>query len=421
VLFKKCEFYHRKARNEYCPKWSGGSKCLSINEYEEDQKSPQTHIRICLDSIITNLKNFSSNNKSDDLDEINHITSWLSFISIIISIIFLIITLVTYMLFEKLRTLPAWIVINLTLALFVAQSSFCLGSLIYGERLACFLVSILTHYGYLAAFFWMNVSAFDLHRNFKQNSSHVILSMVTLKERLPKYLAYGWLSPLLIVITCLSIDFSVTFSNKYSLKPCYAGYLEGCSNVIDTNPQEQCLKRHKNYIFIQSCYIQNGRANLFFFGIPIAIIIGVNAVFYFLTIFNIRKMKSKQKKGNLRMYSKGKVASDADVKFYIQMAFIMGFTWIAGFISASYEEDGVEKLVFYQIFVFLFIISNATIGLFIFGAFLFRADVIKLYRNLVNEKVFKKKNEPASKIYSIQMSQTKKSTITENQSTSRYI
>lgn len=403
---KKCEFEYKKLRREYC--WERISTCLSINDYEIDPEFPKVYIRVCQD-IVEKLKT------PHEESTIEKVTSWLSFLSIIISIIFLVFTLFTYMLFEKLRNVPAWNIINLTLALFIAQLSFIFGSVLTENHFACFIVSILTHYGFLAAFFWMNISAFDLYRNFSKNGSHVLLHMVTLKERLPKYLIYGWLTPIALVTICLAIDLASMDSMDESLRPCYAGFLTGCdkitynynnmSNLTNTTKSLGCFTDEKintKYYFIKSCYIQNGKANLLFFGLPIAVIILINAIFYFMTIYNIRQWKTKHKKTHLRRISRGKVASDDDVKFYIQMAFIMGFTWICGFFSSSYQDD--KKIIIYEVLVFFFIISNGLIGIFIFFVFIFRKDVIKLYKNLILVKILKVRKEPLSEIYSIKLS-----------------
>ena len=127
------------------------------------------------------------------------IAGYLSNICIVISIVFIILTLVTYALFEELRNIPGWNIINLTLALGMAQFFFLLGSFIDQFPVVCFIVAVITHYGLLASFCWMNVIAFDLYRNFRRKSSHIILKMINIRKRLIKYLCFGWLMPMIIV------------------------------------------------------------------------------------------------------------------------------------------------------------------------------------------------------------------------------
>lgn len=154
--------------------------------------------------------------------------AWLSFILTIISTTLMIICLITFALFNELRNIPAWNIINLTMALTLAQISFIASSFLNDvDHLLCFVNSLTIHYAYLASFFWMNVIAFDLYRNFRDKNSHVLIHSLTLKDRLPKYALYAWLAPLLIVILALIVDLSF-MSHTSPFRPCYAGYLPGC-------------------------------------------------------------------------------------------------------------------------------------------------------------------------------------------------
>ena len=89
-----------------------------------------------------------------------------------------------------------------------------------------------------------------------------------------------------------------------------------------------------------------------FFGIPVAVIIIVNSVFFFLTIYNIRRLKTKQKKTDIRRFSRSKTAADKDVKFYIQIGFILGFTWIIGFFLTTFSASYANLKIVYQILTF---------------------------------------------------------------------
>ena len=155
------------------------------------------------------------------------------------------------------------------------------------------------------------------------------------------------MAPLLIVLSALIVDLvNKQAFNLTPLRPCYAGYLPGCDLINSQNltalvsaawqNQTQSIEfenaffnkssqiktkenvtsnRDEEYIDIDdvdqaceelnrsqyptymmvmggSCWIHSGTANLLFFGLPIAIIIVVNAVYYFLTIYNIRKKKA---------------------------------------------------------------------------------------------------------------------------------
>jgi hypothetical protein len=425
IRLRQCELTKMKDRS-YCSELI--KKCFSIDEYEIDILNPKDYIRVCKQEKREQSNQSSTNtstfyfsffdklNGKNDLSAV--ISGWVSFVSTFISLTAMVLTLITYGLFSELRNIPGWNIINLTIALTLGQFSFLSGSLFNELPISCFIISLATHYFFLASFFWMNIIAFDLYRNFCNKSSHILLQNVTLKDRLPKYALYAWVSPLLIVLITITVDLAVK-ENKLNapFRPCYAGYLKGCtkmdiladiSNIYDhslnknkTNSffwqsydylnesevlrnvtNEPCHDQAFKNIFLSSeaCWIQNGRANLIFFGLPIAIIILVNAVYYFLTVYNIRQKKRTQKKNKLRRFSKVKLPGDGDVKFYIQMAFIMGFTWITGFLLTSFPSNDAKFKIVNQILMYIFILSNASIGVFIFFAFIFKHETRNLYK-----------------------------------------
>ena len=124
-------------------------------------------------------------------------------------------------------------------------------------------------------------------------------------------------------------------------------------------------------------------ANLLFFGVPVGLIIAVNATFYFLTIYNIRKTKRLQKKSTMRRFSKFKLPADQDLKLYIRIAVIMGFTWISGLVLSAFPPHGIIT----EILSYLFILASGSIGLFIFFAFIFRPEVKYLYFTWFHERM----------------------------------
>ncbi|CAF0829549.1 unnamed protein product [Brachionus calyciflorus] len=382
IRVRKCEFFYHEHNKSYC--WTMfKNKCYSIDEYEYDRKEPDKFIRICqyipnntihlsyLNNVVVKLKEQSLTIK---------ISSWFSMIANITSLICMILTLITYTLFKELRNIPGCNIINLTLALSFAQGSFFMGSFFSNIDMVCFLIAIFTHYGFLASFFWMNVIAFDLYRNFK--SAHVLLLSQRVCDRLPFYAVYAWLCPLSIVLLGLVIDFTVREpSFQVPFRPCYARYLSGCDIVSNKWPvKTQC---EADNIVTRSCWIQNGRANLVFFGIPIGLIILANGVYLFLTIYNIRIQKRKLLQNKLRRVSRFKLPGDEEIRFYIQMACIMGFTWISGFLLATNTDN---NNVLEKILLFLFILSNGFTGVFIFVVFICRKNVKNFYLSLFKKR-----------------------------------
>ncbi len=143
------------------------------------------------------------------------------------------------------------------------------------------------------------------------------------------------------------------------------------------------------------------------FGFPVAIILIINFIFYTLTVRSIRR---GLKKGKIIFYfiffwdftfffdivrehverkfqrKKQVVPGEYDVKIYMQMAVLAGFGWTIGFILFLLP-DGHEgfKLYLVAIFKYLFILLNATPGLFIFVVYVCNRRVFALYRRLLTK------------------------------------
>jgi hypothetical protein len=80
------------------------------------------------------------------------------------------------------------------------------------------------------------------------------------------------------------------------------------------------------------------------------------------------------------------VPGEYDVKIYMRMAVLAGFGWTIGFILFLLP-DGQEgfKLYLAATFKYLFILLNATPGLFIFAVYVWNRRVFLLYRQLLTQ------------------------------------
>ncbi len=409
----RCEFDYENSSRSYC--WSMShsksylyqNKCYTTNEYEYDENDRNNYIRICKFDLknsissLKGLKGMSYDEKRNNLMIL--IPAWLSFLTTLLSVFFMLLTLVTFFLVNKLRNIPGWNIINLTIALLIAQCSFLIGPYLSNLPVMCFIIALTTHYGYLASIFWSNAIAFDLFRNFSKKGRHILLQSVNVRHRISQYCLYAWLVPFFIVSVALIIDLTVdeTFLEA-PFRPCYSSYLHGCDfmdvvsdqnrkrNDYEYDKHEDGVKKETlmkcptpkannlmmDLFVMKTCWIKNGRAVLVFFGLPIMIIIVINAVFYINSIFSIQKLKKENSKNlnELRRYSKMKLPTDEQVRFFIQMAVILGFQWITGFLMTYFSSDDVENLFDY-IFIYMFILSNASIGVFIFFSFIFKREV----------------------------------------------
>ena len=277
IKIRICEFnYHENNKSFHFPLLN---KDYSVDEYEYDPIEPNKYIRVC---------NFIDDSMKEKIKKEPNVTlmihGYISFVSIIISLTALFGVLITYIIFDQLRNIPGWNLIFLSIALIIAQSSFLAGSILSKIPVGCFILALLTHYGYLASFFWMNVIAFDLYRNFRDKASHILINTVRVRSRISKYALYGWLSPFLIVFSGVMIDLYLKEPSLNRLRPCYAGYIEGCNkpslfelkdendfanktlsdyenNNNNSTVINKCNDNMIDLILTKTCWIMHGTAN----------------------------------------------------------------------------------------------------------------------------------------------------------------
>lgn len=96
---------------------------------------------------------------------------YITVVGLTLSILALLAVIVTYFLFVELRSkLPGKIVINLSIALMLAQIVFMFDVFKEIKGDGCAAIAVILQFLYLAAFCWMNVMAFDVSRTFAGKS-----------------------------------------------------------------------------------------------------------------------------------------------------------------------------------------------------------------------------------------------------------
>jgi hypothetical protein len=196
------------------------------------------------------------------------------------------------------------------------------------NTIGCKVVAIIMHYLYLSLFFWMNSMSVQVWITFRKTQ---ILSNFN-KKPFIKYSLYSWISPALIVMIAIIIDFT-GFESEF--RP-YYGY--------------------------RLCWISKRYALLIFFALPSGILIMTNTVLFILTFIVFYKLSKEAKILN---------RSENRFNFYLcaKLVLIMGLTWILAFMSAITESD---------ILWYLYILLNGSQGTTIFLMFTFRRIINKI-------------------------------------------
>ncbi|XP_028516316.1 latrophilin receptor-like protein A [Exaiptasia diaphana] len=288
---------------------------------------------------------FICENYDESTSKNDHVLIILTDVCMSISIIALVFVLVTYSLFAELRTNPSINLMNLSIAILLAQFLWLIGSEQTNTPMACTAIAVLLHYFFLVSFMWTSIIAFDTWRAFTAKGRR---SMADSKRKrllhALRYMAVGWLSAMVYVAICVALDLTNTVSIGYQ------------SSKV--------------------CWMSNKMAVLYIFTAPVSLILAFNFVMYILTMKAINVTTAQ-----------ARAAADHENRknlffIYIRIASAMGFTWILGFI-APFKMD----FLWYP-----FVVLNGLQGLYIALAFGLNQRARRLWKMLFGAVTMTNKN-----------------------------
>ena len=158
----------------------------------------------------------------------------------------------------------------------------------------------------------------------------------------PRYVAYGFGVPLIIVIFCIAID-SSGFIPSFAI-----GYGEA------------------------GCWIGHRLASFIFLFLPMLYVASSNIILYLLTISSINYVSSITNSVTHR--DRGR----SDLFIYLRIFAVLGITWIFG-ILVLFTPDGstIEKVL-----ILCFVITDSLQGFFLFWVFTFNRRVLEMYKRM---------------------------------------
>ena len=203
---------------------------------------------------------------------------------------------------------------------------------------------MIIHYTNLAVFFWTNVMAWDIYKTFGQRTilSHIRNTSI----HFPRYIAYGFGVPLIIVLFCITIDVS-DFIPSFSMGYGKAGL----------------------------CWINDKPATLVFFCLPMLFVCISNSILYGLTVTSINYVSSLTQSDN-KHGDRGR----SDLFIYIRIFVILGITWVFGIIGIMGKKDETPTK---RAVVMCFVVTDSLQGFFLFWVFTFNKRVQGLYCRLL--------------------------------------
>ncbi|XP_062588151.1 uncharacterized protein LOC134249802 [Saccostrea cucullata] len=204
-----------------------------------------------------------------------------------ISLVCLLITFITYCLFKVLRTIPGLNLMSLVLSLFCAQLLF-LFSNNKDDRIACEIVGILLHYFWLCTCSCLLICCFHMYRVF--HSQNLVRSGVNFTiSTFYRYIAFSYLTPLVVVCTNVIVMFAVNGTLGYG---------------------------------VQICFVENIISNIVSFVIPLSLTCFINCFFFLNTVRGISS-SSKMRKDKV-----------SEVKTFAKLFSITGLVWFVQILDA---------------------------------------------------------------------------------------
>ncbi|XP_072022380.1 uncharacterized protein [Amphiura filiformis] len=252
-------------------------------------------------------------------------------VGIVLSSISLLLTFLIHCTISDIRNAHGRGVMSLCVSLFFAHIISLISDKVDVPRQACISLAVLSHYFWLSSFTWMSIIAGNLMNTlvFKalQKTEDNTLNLVG-------HPLIGWVMPLAIVSTCLAFHF---FTNLLT-------YGSG-----------------------DFCWISNGIANLFAFGLPIGVHLCVNVVFFTKTAYSLLKAGQTSRK----LQNSSNANRWEELVVCLKISSVMGFTWALGFIEGATDVEAYS---------WIFVIINSMQGIFIFMAFGFNHRIRSLLR-----------------------------------------
>ena len=282
-------------------------------------------------------------------EEDNEFTSFpaateLSIVGCSMSAIGCIITFITYCLFPSLRNIPGKIVMNLSVALAIAEIILALSSFFAFHELTCKIAGMNKHFWWIATFCWMNILAYDLSKTFSNLSK--IPAMINARKKILMYCLYGWGLPVIYTTACIIVDF-LNIEGGFH----FGGAEEGI------------------------CWMKTNMDLFLTFGVPVIVFLILNIVFFVRCVVGLclaMKVARKAKKSSSHK-------SDAmNLLLYIRIASVMGFNWFFAVLLGWVDEPAL---------FYLHVFFNSLQGIFIFTCFCANKRVWNMYKELIFQQI----------------------------------
>ncbi|KAH6929598.1 hypothetical protein HPB50_002806 [Hyalomma asiaticum] len=234
-----------------------------------------------------------------------NVQNYLTFACIALSLVCLFLKGVVYATCKSARMFSSGCTLCLSGTLFFSQSLFLLGHSFDIPKTVCLGVAIALHYGFLSTFFWTSVLSFDIWKNV------VTVRRSTVRQggsRLYCFVAWGF--PLTIVGMCVVLHWTVP---DFLLSPQYGLY---------------------------ACWIGSLWSQLVFFLTPMIALLLYDIGLYIHIVVHIRIAVKRSASFDFKSHG-----NKYNIALFVKLAFIMGTTWIVGFVGAFLDIFALDIVV----------------------------------------------------------------------------
>jgi hypothetical protein len=253
--------------------------------------------------------------------------------------------LLTFFLFKELRTFFSKLMVNFICSILFGDIIFLIGGPLFtflNVPPLCTAVGVFLHYAFLCRFSWMAVMGSELVRSFYNVLKRMNKDNTNTWKFLVLYMLVAWLSPLLIVIPTIIVNFTLSASVDYGVGG--------------------------------SCWINQHVALIVAFVLPVTLFIVYNTSAFVVVMVMVVQMRRGSMTKLEELTSRRRI-SWKDVRFAFAVFTLTGLSWLFGFLALF---SPALSWAWY-----LFIIFNTTQALAVTVAFLLTKKVIRLYHSLL--------------------------------------
>ncbi|XP_076811196.1 adhesion G-protein coupled receptor G7-like isoform X2 [Clavelina lepadiformis] len=243
----------------------------------------------------------------------------------------------------------AFLLVNLGIALLIFNVSMIVSEQPSVQKSGCEVIAVFIHFSLLASLAWMMVEGVVIYINVV----HGIYARVHVTDRkmITSSLLWGWLMPLIFVAVVAGVD-------------------------MDNYSREDA--EYFTYSKIRLCWLRQDLV-VFLVVIPAALILGINLILY-ISILTFILFRPRPRSSNRK--------SDVckNVVLSVTLFVTVGGTWLFGFAipgTRTYDENASN------IFAYIFTISNALQGFFLFVLYVVRQHfTVDIFKQVINKTFY---------------------------------